>query len=126
MNRCQITLEDAKKYQDLISDQFRKIARSEVMSREDLWQELIRDNKFHMIPQEWLPRIKSIFIGKPIITIEFFRDQVTKQLKTHHYCFMIGVLYELAEGNLIPELTQHSLKITADVLNQEAQSEPNA
>lgn len=121
MSSNQVTLEDARKYQDLISDQFRKIARSEVMSREDLWEGLIRGNKFHMMPQEWLPPVKSIFMGKPIITIDEFRDAITHQLKTHQYCFMIRVLYELAEGNLIPELTQHSLKITADVVGQEAQ-----
>ena len=77
-----------------------------------------------MIPRDHLPAIESILLGNPIIPIEVFRDIAVEVLKKHKFCTIIRVLYKMANGNLLPELVDHSLRMTALVLNPEVQSEP--
>ena len=73
----------------------------------------------NIIPRENLPVIESIFLGSPMIPIEAFRDIATNVLREYKYCTIIPVLYKMANGNLLPELVNHSLKITACVLKPE-------
>tara|TARA_E500000331_G_scaffold8794_1_gene8323 strand:- start:318 stop:698 length:381 start_codon:yes stop_codon:yes gene_type:complete len=115
----QLTLEDTEKYINLLAKQFNELGRSQILSNEKTWAMFLAQEESDIIPRENLPVIESIFLGNPIIPIEAFRDIATNVLREYKYCTIIPVLYKMANGNLLPELVNHSLKITACVLRPE-------
>ena len=115
----QLTLEDTEKYINLLAKQFNELGRSQIMSNEKTWAMFLAQKESDIIPREHLTVIESIFLGNPIIPIEAFRDITTNVLRKYKYCTIIPVLYKMANGNLLPELVNHSLKITACVLRPE-------
>ena len=115
----QLTLEDTEKYINLLAKQFNELGRSQIMSNEKTWAMFLAQKESDIIPREHLTVIESIFLGNPIIPIEAFRDIATNVLRKYKYCTIIPVLYKMANGNLLPELVNHSLKITACVLRPE-------
>ena len=123
--RKQLTLEDFQKYQDLLAKQFNEVGRSLVLSNQETWELFLAQEESDIIPREHLAVVESILLGRPIITIEIFRDLATEVLKEYKYCTIIRVLHKMTEGNLMPELVDHSLKMTATILCPEFETDSN-
>ena len=121
-----LTLEDTEKYLNLLAKQFNEIGRSEILSNEKTWALFLAQKESDVIPREHLTVVESILLGRPIITVETFRNLATQVLREYKYCTMIRVLYKMTDGNSLPELVEHSLKMTADVLRPEALPNPSA
>ena len=121
-----LTLEDTEKYLKLLAKQFNEVGRSEVLSNEKTWAMFLAQKESDVIPREHLTVVESILLGRPIITVETFRDLATQVLREYKYCTIIRVLYKMTDGNLLPELVEHSLKMTACVLRPEALPNPSA
>ena len=119
--RKQLTLKDVQKYQDLLAKQFNEVGRSLVLTNKETWAMFLAQKESDIIPRDHLPAVESILLGSPIIPIELFRDIATGVLKKHKFCTIIRVLYKMAKGNLMPELVNHSLKMTSQVLTPEVQ-----
>ena len=122
----QLTLEDTEKYLNLLAKQFNEVGRSEILSNEKTWAMFLAQKESDVIPREHLTVVESILLGRPIITVEVFRDLATQVLKEYKYCTIIRVLHKMTDGNLLPELVNHSAKMTACVLKPEAQQDPSA
>ena len=120
--RKQLTLEDVQKYQDLLAKQFNEVGRSLVLSNQETWELFLAQEESDIIPRGHLAVVESILLGRPIITLEIFRDLATEVLKEYKYCTIIRVLHKMTDGNLMPELVAHSLKMTSLVLNLELET----
>ena len=120
----QLTLEDTEKYLKLLAKQFNEIGRSQILSNEKTWALFLAQKESDVIPREHLTVVESILLGRPIITVETFRNLATQVLREYKYCTIIRVLYKMTDGNLLPELVEHSLKMTACVLKPEALPNP--
>lgn len=121
----QLSLEDLQKYQNLLARQFNELGRSLVQTNKETWELFLEQKESDIIPRDHLPAVKSILLGSPNIPIEVFRDIATGVLKKHKFCTIIRVLHKMTNGNLIPELVNHSLKMTSLVLTPEDQSDSN-
>ena len=119
--KAPLTDKDFQKYQYLLAKQFNEVGRSLVLSNKETWAIFLEQEESDIIPRYHLPAIESILLGNPIIPIEVFRDIACEVLKKHKFCTIIRVLYKMANGNLLPELVDHSLRMTALVLNLESQ-----
>ena len=122
----QLSLDDARKSQVQLVTQFNQIGRSLILSNEETWKLFLEQEESDVIPREHLPIIKSVLLGRPIVPIEVFRDMSSDVLKKLQYCPVMRVLYKISGGDLMPELVQHYLKMTADVLRPEALPGPSA
>tara|TARA_E500000081_G_scaffold37866_1_gene41340 strand:+ start:110 stop:487 length:378 start_codon:yes stop_codon:yes gene_type:complete len=122
----QLTLEDTEKYLNLLAKQFNEVGRSQILSNEKTWALFLAQKESDVIPREHLTVVESILLGRPIITVETFRNLATQVLREYKYCTIIRVLYKMTDGNLLPELVEHSLKMTADVLRSEVLPNPSA
>ena len=123
--RKQLTLEDTQKYQDLLAKQFNEVGRYLVLSNQETWTMFLAQEESDIIPREHLALVESILLGRPIITNEVFRDLAIEVLKENKYCSIIRVLHKMMDGNLMPELVDHSLKMTSQVLNLEVGQDSN-
>ena len=112
----QLSIKDLQKYQKLLAWQFNEIGRSLVLNNKETWELFLAQKDSDIIPRDHLPAVESILLGTPIIPIEMFRDIATGVLKKHKFCTIIRVLHKMANGNLMPELVNHSLKMTSKVL----------
>ena len=121
-----LTLEDTEKYLNLLAKQFNEVGRSQILSNEKTWALFLAQKESDVIPREHLTVVESILLGRPIITVETFRNLATQVLREYKYCTIIRVLYKMTDGNLLPELVEHSLKMTADVLRPEVLPNPSA
>ena len=121
----QLSIEDLQKYQNLLARQFNEIGRSLVINNKETWALFLAQKESDIIPRDHLPAVESILLGSPNIPIEMFRDIATGVLRKHKFCTIIRVLHKMTNGNLMPELVNHSLKITSQVLTPEVQSDPN-
>ena len=121
----QITLKDARKSQEHLAKQFSKIGRSLIISNKEAWKLFLEQKESDVIPTEHLPVIESVLLGNPIISIEAYRDLSSDILKELQYCPVMRVLYKISGGDLMPDLVQHYLKMTADVLRAEDLSGSN-
>ena len=124
MNK-QISLDDARIAQEHLAKQFNELGRSLVLSNQETWELFLEQEESKLIPEMFLPVVKSIFLGKPSISIELYRDMVTDALKKFKYCPVIRVLHKMTDEQLMPELVQHSLKITAKVLSPGVEEDSN-
>ena len=122
----QLTLEDTEKYLKLLAKQFNEVGRSQILSNEKTWALFLAQKESDVIPREHLTVVESILLGRPIITVEVFRELATQVLREYKYCTIIRVLYKMTDGNLLPELVEHSLKMTACVLRPEVLPNPSA
>ena len=121
----QLTNQDFQKYQDLLAKQFNELGRSLVLSNKETWAMFLEQKESDLIPRDHLPAVEGILLGSPIIPIEVFRDIAVEVLKKHKFCTIIHVLYKMTNGNLLPELVDHSLKMTALVIKSEDQQAPS-
>ena len=121
----QLTNQDFQKYQDLLAKQFNEVGRSLVLSNKETWAMFLEQKESDLIPRDHLPAVEGILLGSPIIPIEVFRDIAVEVLKKHKFCTIIHVLYKMTNGNLLPELVDHSLKMTALVIKSEDQQAPS-
>ena len=121
----QLTNHDFQKYQDLLAKQFNEVGRSLVLSNKETWAMFLEQKESDLIPRDHLPAVEGILLGSPIIPIEVFRDIAVEVLKKHKFCTIIRVLHKMTNGNLLPELVNHSLKMTAAVITPEAQTGPS-
>jgi hypothetical protein len=121
-----LSIEDLQKYLDLLAKQFNEVGRSLILSNDKTWAMFLEQEESDVIPREHLAVVESILLGRPIITIEVFRELATQVLKTYKYCTILRVLYKMTDGNLLPELVNHSAKMTACVLRHEAQQDLSA
>ena len=121
-----LTLEDTEKYLNLLAKQFNEVGRLELLSNEKTWALFLAQKESDVIPREHLTVVESILLGRPIITVEVFRDLATQVLKEYKYCTIIRVLYKMTGGNLLPELVNHSAKMTACVLNFDSEAQPDS
>ena len=119
--KAQIDNNDLQKYQDLLAKQFNELGRSLVLSNKEVWEMFLDQEESDIIPRDHLPVVESILLGNPIITIEEFKNIAVEVLNKHKYCTIIHVLYKMTNGNLLPELVAHSLKMTALVINSNDQ-----
>tara|TARA_Y100000589_G_C27013133_1_gene571669 strand:- start:515 stop:892 length:378 start_codon:yes stop_codon:yes gene_type:complete len=124
MNK-QISLDDARIAQEHLAKQFNELGRSLVLSNQETWELFLEQEESKLIPEMFLPVVKSILLGKPSIPIELYRDMVTDALKKFKYCPVIRVLHKMTDEQLMPELVQHSLKITAKALDEEVETNSN-
>ena len=120
MNK-QLSIEDLQKYQDLLARQFNEVGRSLVLTNKETWALFLEQKESDIIPRDHLPAVESILLGSPNIPIEVFRDIATEVLKKHKFCTIIRVLHKMTNGNLMPELVNHSLKMTSQVLTPDVQ-----
>ena len=123
--KAPLTDKDFQKYQYLLAKQFNEVGRSLVLSNKETWAIFLEQEESDIIPRDHLPAIESILLGSPIIPIEVFRDIAVEVLKKHKFCTIIRVLHKMADGNLMPELVNHSLKMTALVINPEVEPDSN-
>ena len=123
--KTELSNNDLQKYQELLAKQFNEIGRSLVLNNKETWTLFLAQKESDIIPRDHLPTVESILLGSPIIPIEVFRDIATGVLKKHKFCTIIRVLYKMTKGNLMPELVNHSLKMTSIVLTPEIQSDVN-
>ena len=123
--KTELSNNDLQKYQELLAKQFNEIGRSLVLNNKETWTLFLAQKESNIIPRDHLPTVESILLGSPIIPIEVFRDIATGVLKKHKFCTIIRVLYKMTKGNLMPELVNHSLKMTSIVLTPEIQSDVN-
>jgi len=121
----QLTNHDFQKYQDLLAKQFNEVGRSLVLSNKETWAMFLEQKESDLIPRDHLPAVEGILLGSPIIPIEVFRDIAVEVLKKHKFCTIIRVLHKMTNGNLLPELVNHSLKMTAKVLSPEVEEDSN-
>ena len=121
----QLSLKDIQKYQNLLARQFNEIGRSLVLNNKETWAMFLAQKESDIIPRDHLPAVESILLGSPNIPIEMFRDIATGVLKKHKFCTIIRVLYKMTNGNLMPELVNHSLKMTSQVLTAQVQEDAN-
>ena len=122
----QLTLEDTEKYLSLLARQLNEVGRLQILSNEMTWALFLAQEEADVIPREHLTVVESILLGRPIITVEEFRKLATQVLREYKYCTIIRVLYKMTDGNLLPELVEHSLKMTACVLRPEVLTNPSA
>ena len=122
----QLSLEDARKAQKQLAKQFNAIGRSLVLSNNETWELFLEQKESEIIPREVLPVLKSVLLGKPIVPIEVYRDMAADALKKFQYCPVIRVLHKMTDGNLMPELVQHSLKMTAVIMAGQASLDSSA
>ncbi len=115
----QLSIKDLQKYQNLLAKQFNELGRLLILSNKQTWELFLAQKESDIIPRDHLPAVKSILMGSPILPIEEFRDVATGVLQKHKYCTIIRVLHKMTKGNLMPELVDHSLKMTALVLEME-------
>ena len=123
--KTELSNNDLQKYQELLAKQFNEIGRSLVLNNKETWTLFLAQKESDIIPRDHLPTVESILLGSPIIPIEVFRDIATGVLKKHKFCTIIRVLYKMTKGNLMPELVNHSLKMTSIVLTPEIQADVN-
>ena len=121
----QLSIKDLQKYQHLLAKQFNEVGRSLVLSNKETWAIFLEQEESDIIPRDHLPAVEGILLGRPTIPIEVFRDIAVEVLKKHKFCTIIRVLYKMTNGNLLPELVNHSLKMTSQVLTPEVQSDPS-
>ncbi len=121
----QLSIKDLQKYQNLLARQFNEVGRSLVLTNKETWALFLEQQESDIIPRDHLPAVKSILLGSPNIPIEVFRDIATGVLKKHKFCTIIRVLHKMTNGNLMPELVNHSLKMTSQVLTPVVQSDEN-
>ena len=121
----QLSLDDARKAQEHLAKQFNELGRSLVLSNQETWELFLEQEESKLIPETFLPVVKNIFLGKPSIPIEMYRDIVAKALKKFKYCPVIRVLHKMTDEELMPELVNHSLKMTAKVLSSEVEEDSN-
>ena len=121
----QLTNQDFQKYQDLLAKQFNEVGRSLDLSNKETWAIFLEQKESDLIPRDHLPAVESILLGSAIIPIEVFRDIAVEVLKKHKFCTIIRVLFKMTNGNLLPELVNHSLKMTSLVLTPDVQSDAN-
>ena len=121
----QLSLEDLQKYQNLLAIQFNELGRSLVLTNKETWTLFLEQKESDIIPRDHLPAVESILLGSPNIPIEVFRDIATGVLKKHKFCTIIRVLHKMTNGNLMPELVNHSLKMTSQVLTAQVQEDAN-
>ena len=115
----QLSVKDLEKYQNLLARQFNEIGRSLVLNNKETWSLFLAQKESDIIPRDHLPAVESILLGSPIIPIEVFKDIAFEVLNKHKFCTFIRVLYKMSNGNLLPELVDYSLKMTAKVINPE-------
>ena len=123
--KAELTNNDFQKYQNLLARQFNEIGRSLVLTNKETWALFLAQKESDIIPRDHLPAVKSILLGSPNISIEIFRDIATGVLKKHKFCTIIRVLHKMTNGNLMPQLVNHSLKMTALVIKSEDQQAPS-
>ena len=123
----QLTLNDARKYQQLLAKQFNEVGRTLVLSNQETWELFLTQEESNEIPREHLPVIKSILLGRPNVPIDVFRDLAAERLKKYKYCSIMPVLLKMTnDEELLPELVEHSLKMTAALIKPEVQRDPSA
>ena len=123
--KTELSNNDLQKYQELLAKQFNEIGRSLVLNNKETWALFLAQKESNIIPRDHLPAVESILLGSPIIPIEVFRDIAVEVLKKHKFCTIIRVLHKMTNGNLLPELVNHSLKMTAAVITPESQPGPS-
>jgi len=115
-----LTLIDAQKYRDLLAKQFTEITKSD----EQAWETFTRQKDFSVIATEYVPIIKGILEGNATISIKDYRDALVGAIKQNKYCLVIPVLHSMTDGNLLPELSEHYLKITSILLTEDDMQNP--
>ena len=104
-----LSIKDLQKYQNLLAIQFNEVGRSLVLTNKETWALFLEQKESDIIPRDHLPAVEGILLGSPIIPIEVFRDIAVEVLNKHKFCTIIRVLYKMSNGNLLPELVDHSL-----------------
>ena len=118
----QLTQNDARKNQQLLAKQFNEVGRTLVLSNQKTWELFLAQEESNEIPREHLPVIKSILLGRPNVPIDVFRDLAAERLKKYKYCSIMPVLLKMTnDEELLPELVEHSLKMTAALIKPEVQ-----
>ena len=119
-----LTLKDAQKYQDLLAKQFSEVALTFNLSEDQTWELFLNQETSSELYQEYLPTIKGVMQGKTTLLIKDWRDMVVGSIQKDKYCRLIPVLHSMSDGNLLPELRDHYVKIKSIILNEDDMQNP--
>ena len=103
---------DSHTYGELLSKQFISIAREQMISNEEAWQQLLSQPDAVKIQKSKLPMLKNILYGTQALE----PDVIIREIKKYNHCQLIPVLFTLSKGNLSDELVKISNTIVARVL----------
>ena len=103
---------DSHGYGELLSKQFISIAREQMISNEEAWQQFLSQPDAVKIQKNKLPMLKHILYGTKALE----PDLIIREIKKYNHCQLIPVLFTLSKGNLSDELVKISNTIVARVL----------
>ena len=103
---------DSNTYGELLSKQFISIAREQMISNEDAWQQFLSQPDAGKIQKNKLPMLRKILYG----TQSLESDIIIREIKENNHCPLIPVLFTMSNGNLSDELVKISNTIVAKVL----------
>ena len=103
---------DSHSYGELLSKQFISIAREQIISNEEAWQQFLSQPDAVKIQKNKLPILKNILYGTQALD----SDLIIREIKENNHCPLIPVLFTMSKGNLSDELVKTSNTIVAKVL----------
>ena len=65
-----LSLEDTRTAQVYLAKQFNEIGRSLVLSNQETWEVFLEQEETKLIPEQFLPVLKSVLLGKPNVSLE--------------------------------------------------------
>ena len=104
---------DSHSYGELLSKQFISIAREQIISNDEAWQQFLNQPDAIKIRKNKLPMLKNILYGTQTLESEV----IIREIKENNHCQLIPVLFTMSKGNLSDELIKTSNTIVAKVLN---------
>ena len=103
---------DSYSYGELLSKQFISIAREQIISNEEAWQQFLSQPDTAKIQKNKLPKLKNILYGTEALETE----ELIRAIKENNHCPLIPVLFTMSQGKLSDELVKISNIIVAKVL----------
>ena len=103
---------DSYSYGELLSKQFISIAREQIISNEEAWQQFLSQPDTAKIQKNKLAKFKNILYGTEALETE----ELIRAIKENNHCPLIPVLFTMSQGKLSDELVKISNIIVAKVL----------
>ena len=103
---------DSYSYGELLSKQFISIAREQIISNEEAWQQFLNQPDAAKIEKNKLTKLKNILYGTEALETE----EIVVAIKENNHCPLIPVLFTMSQGKLSDELVKISNIIVAKVL----------
>ena len=107
--KLQLNDQDAKSYCELLAKQFKLIAKENMISTKQAWNDFLKQKDAKRISKELIPIIQDTFREESVLSL----NDLLSIIKEYNHCPVIPVLYTMANGDLIPELVFLSNKLVA-------------